>query len=57
MEMIQRKILRHFFERGGNHKYCWLPDCILYPKLDCISGFRAPYSAGFRSQYLELPTM
>ena len=51
MEMIQRKMLRRFFERGGNYEYRWLPDCILYPKSDCISRFRAPYSAGFRSYY------
>ena len=57
METIQRKMFQRFFERGGNYKYRWLPDCIFYPKLDCISRFRAPYSAGFRSHYLELPTM
>ena len=34
MEMIQRKMLRRFFERGGNYKNRWLPDCKLYPKLD-----------------------
>ena len=32
-----------------------MPDCILYAKSDCISHFRAPYSAGLRSQSLELP--
>ena len=57
MEMIQRKMLRRIFERGGNYKYRWLPDCKLYPKIDCISRFRASYSAGLRSQYLELSTL
>ena len=28
MRMIHRKMLRQFFERGGNYKYSWLPDCI-----------------------------
>ena len=56
-EMIQRKMLRRYFEQGGNSFYRWLPDCITYPKLDCISRSRAPYSAGFRSHFLELPTM
>ena len=57
MDMIQRKMLRRFFERCGNYKYRWLPDRILYPKLDCISRFKAPKSAGFRSNYLELPIL
>ena len=57
MEMIQRKILRRFFERGGNYKYRWLPDCMIYPKLDFISRFGSPYNSGLRSHYLELPTM
>ena len=57
MEMIQRKMLRRFFERRRIYKYRWLPDCIIYPTFDCISCFRAPYRAGFRSQYLEIPTM
>ena len=43
MQMIQRKMLRRFSERGGIYKDRWLPDCIFYPKLDCISRFRAPY--------------
>ena len=57
MPMIQRTMSRRFSERDRNYRYRWLPDCILYPKLDCISAFRAPYSVGFRSHYLELPTM
>ena len=57
MEMIKRKLLTQFFERGRNYKYHWLPDGILYPKIDCISRYRAPHTAGFRSHYLELPTM
>ena len=56
-EMIQRKMLRRYFEQGGIYIYRWLPVCILYLKLDCISRFRAPYSAGFRSHFLELPTI
>ena len=50
-------MLTRFFEQGGNYKYRWLPDCILYLKLDFISRFRAPNSAGFRSHSIELPTM
>ena len=53
MELLQRKMLRRFFEPGGNYKYRWLPDCILYPNLDCISRFRAPFSAGLKSHYIE----
>ena len=57
MEMIQTKMMRRFFERGGYCKYRWLPGFIIYPKLDCISRFRAPYSSGFRSHYSKLPNM
>ena len=56
MQMIQGKMLRWFFEGDANYRYRYrcLPDCILHPKLDCISRFRALYS--FRSHYLEVPT-
>ena len=57
MPIIQRTMSRQFSERGRNYKYRWLPDCILYPKLDYFSSYRAAYSAGFRSHYLELPTI
>ena len=57
MPMIQGNMLIRFLVRGGNYKYRWLPECILYPKSACISRFRPQYSAGFRSHYLELPNM
>ena len=57
MDMIRRNMLRRFFDRCGYYKYCWLQDCIIYPKLDCISCFKAPNCAGFRSNYLELPNL
>ena len=50
MQKIERKMMRRFFEgKDVNYRYrsSQLPDCILHPKLDCISRFRAPYS--FRS--------
>ena len=56
MEMIKRKMMRSFIEgKDANYRYRYqlLPDCILHPKLDYISRFRAPCS--FRSDYLELP--
>ena len=58
MQMIERKLMRRFFEGKDvnyRYRYRWLPDCILHRKLDCISRFRAPYS--FRTRYLELPIM
>ena len=59
MEMIERKMLGLFFEGDVNYRYSWLPDSVLYPKLDSISRSRAPYSLGFAnlSHCLELPTM
>ena len=57
MEIIETKMLRRFFGKGGNYKYSSLPDSVINPKLDCISSFRAPYHSGFKSHYLELPTM
>ena len=57
MEMIERKMSSWFFEGGGNNRYHWLPDSVLYPKLDSISRFRTPYSSRFTSHYLKLPTM
>ena len=57
MPMIQKTISRRFSERARIYRYRWLPDCILYPKLDYISRFRAPYSEGFRSHYLKLTIM
>ena len=57
MDMIERKMLRRFSERGVDYRYRWLPDSVLYPKLDSISRFRAPYSSGIRSLYLDLPTL
>ena len=56
MEMIERKMLRRYFERGVNYRYRWLLDSVLFPKLDTISRYRAPYVWDFRSQYLEIPT-
>ena len=56
MEMIERKMLRRFFDgKDVNYKYeyeRWLPDSILYPKLDSVSRFRTPYSAGSFTHYL-----
>ena len=57
MEMIVRKMLRRFFERGVRYRYRWLPDSVFNSKLDSISRFRAPYGSGSRSHYLELPIM
>ena len=49
MEMIERKMLRRFFEeKDVNYKYEYersLPDSVLYPKLDSVSRLRTPYSA------------
>ena len=57
MEMIEQKMLRRFFEGDVICRYRWLPDSVLFPKLDCISRFRAPYNLGFKSHYLQLPTL
>ena len=57
MPMIQRIMSRRFSERRGKYDYCWLPDCILYPKLNYITRFRGPRNGGVRSHYLEFPTM
>ena len=56
MEMMERKMLRRFFEGDVHYRHRWLPDSVLHPKLDSISPFRVPYKPGFRSQYLELTT-
>ena len=58
-QMVERKMMRWLVEeKDVDYRYRyrshWLPDCILRPKLDGISRFRAPYS--FRSHYLEVPT-
>ena len=54
MDMIERKLLRRFFEgKYVTYKYKY----VLYPKLDSLSRFRAPHSEGFLTLYLELPTL
>ena len=40
IELIQRKMLRRYFEQDGNYKYRWLTDCILYPELESIMLLR-----------------
>ena len=57
MPMIQRIMSRRFSERNSVYNYRGLPDCILHPKSNYISRFRAPRSSTLGSNYLELPTM
>ena len=57
MPMVQRLMSKKFSEQNRNYHYQWLPDCILYPKLNYITRFRGPHNEGIRSHYLELPTM
>ena len=57
MPMVQRLMSTRFSEQNRNYQYQWLPDCILYPKLNYITRFRGPHSEGIRSHYLESPIM
>ena len=57
MPMVQRLMSKRFSEQNRNYQYQWLPDCILYPKLNYITRFRDPHNGGVKSHYLEFPTM
>ena len=57
MPMVQRIMSRRFSEQNRNYQYHWLPDCILYPKINYFTRFRGPCNGGVRFHYLELPSM
>ena len=57
MEMIERKMVRRFFEgKDVNYKdeyERWSTDSVLHPKLNSVSRFRTPYSTRFLTHYLK----
>ena len=53
MPMVQR-VLSRMFEQNRNYQYQWLPDCILYPKVNYITRFRGPHNEGIKSHFSKL---